>query len=209
MRGCHRKREPEVLSEWLAQKSADWQPSYPFPRNIREPVIESLLDAQRGLCVYCGRKLDRSSPGATFHIEHFRPQSTHSHLGTCLANLFLSCGQETPEGEPSDTCGTAKGNWFDEAGHVEPEYPTCTHRFRFSLTGNILPNVNSDKAADQMIRILNLNHPELKREREEILFLIDGAAGEQLGYEDFIDPESRRAESYAHMVCQRFGTQIP
>ena len=137
MRGSHAKSEPQALTDWLAQESADWQPQFPFPGDIRRPVVDALSEAQRGLCVYCGRKLDLSAPGKSYHIEHFRPISTYPDHEVSLANLFLSCGQETETGNRSETCGTAKANWFDEIPHVEPDYPACTDRFRFTLTGHV------------------------------------------------------------------------
>ena len=209
MRGSHVRAEPVALSEWLAKESADWKPSYPFPNDIRQPAIDALAEAQPGLCVYCGRKLDLSDAGSSFHVEHFRPQSVYPHLDNCFTNLFLSCGHQAKEGNQSETCGTAKNDWFDEAVHIEPEYPACTNKFRFSLTGEIKPENNGDTAAEKMILTLNLNHPELTRERKEIQYRIDELEGEELGYADFIDPARGTAESYAHMACQRLGTLIP
>ena len=109
MRGSHAKTRPQALEEWLALESAEWSPSYPFPSDIRRAVVEALQNAQRGLCVYCGRRLDMRQPGKSYHIEHFRPQTGYPDLSTDLANLFLSCGQESREGNLSETCGTAKG----------------------------------------------------------------------------------------------------
>ena len=209
MRGSHAKSEPQTLTDWLAQENADWQPQYPFPGDVRRPVVDALAEAQRELCVYCGRKLDLSAPGKSYHIEHFRPISTCPDHEVSLANIFLSCGQETEPGNRSETCGTAKANWFDESLHVEPDYPECTDRFRFSLTGHVTVASNDDGAARTMIEKLNLNHPELTREREEIQFAIDGPEEVALGYADFIDPVHGTVQSYAHMACQRFGTLIP
>ena len=209
MRGCHDKSEPQTLTDWLARESADWQPTYPFPNDVRRPVVDALVETQRGLCVYCGRKLDLTAPGKTYHIEHFRPRSDYPHLDVSFANLYLSCGQETAERNRSETCGTAKDNWFDESRHIEPNYPACTDRFRFSLTGKIAPFSDSDIAARTMIEKLNLNHPEFKRERGEIQDAMDGSEGEALGYADFIGTAGGTVESYAHMVCQRLGVNIP
>lgn len=209
MRGSHEKSAPQALTDWLAQGNEDWQPSYPFPQDIRIPVVGALAEAQRGLCVYCGRKLDLGTPGKSFHVEHFRPRSCYPNLEVSLANLFLSCGQKSAEGNRSQTCGTSKEDWFDERLHVEPDYPACTERFHFRLTGEIVPLTEGDAAAATMIARLRLNHPELKREREEIQLLIDGPEGEALGYTDFVDPSETTAESYAHMVCQRLGVHIP
>ena len=209
MRGSHAKTEPRALSDWLAMESAAWKPSYPFPGDVREPVVNALATAQRGLCVYCGRKLDFSSPGRSFHIEHFRPQSLYPDLDTSLANLFLSCGQDDATGNRSPICGTAKDGWFDECLAVEPDYPACTDRFRFSLTGDIVAGNEEDAAAEKTIEILNLNHAELRRERREIRYRLDGLDDEELGLADFVRMESGTVESYAHMVCQIPGSPIP
>lgn len=205
MRGSHEKRTPPELVGWLALKSPDWQPSYPFPNDIRRSVVDALREAQRGLCVYCGRRLHPDLP-RRFHIEHFRPRSTYRDLAVDLANLFLSCGPEAEAGKPSETCGNSKGDWFDETTCIEPDYPACTNRFRFLLTGEISAALDGDVAAESMIDLLNLNHRELRKDREDILDRIDD---ESLDLTDFFDPLSGVAQSYAHVVCERLGTVIP
>ena len=110
MRGSHEKSTPRALSNWLNKESVDWHPTYPFPNEVRQPVVGALSGAQRGLCVYCGRKLDLSSPGKSYHIEHFRPRSHYPELQTSLINLFLSCGPQSREGNHSEICGTAKSD---------------------------------------------------------------------------------------------------
>lgn len=206
MRGSHDKRTPPELVDWLALENPDWQPSYPFPSDIRQPVVDALWEAQRALCVYCGRRLNRNRP-ERFHIEHFRPRSSYPDLSLELVNLFLSCGgPEEKAGTPSETCGHAKEDRFDEADCVEPEYPACAHRFRFLLSGEVAPLSEDDAAAGTMIEMLNLNHRELRKDREDILDRIDGGS---LDHSDFVDPVTGEAESYAHVVCEHLGTVIP
>lgn len=205
MRGSHDKRIPPELTKWLALESPDWQPTYPFPHDIRQSVVDALRTAQRGLCVYCGRRLHPDRPGR-FHIEHFRPRSSYPDLSLEPANLFLSCGPEEEAGAPSETCGHAKGDRFDEAECIEPEYPTCTHRFRFLLSGEVAPRSDDDAAAGTMIQWLNLNHRELRKDREDILDRIDSGS---LDRADFVDPVTGEAASYAHVVFERLGTVIP
>lgn len=206
MRGSHAKTMPRSLKDWLALENADWSPSYPFPGDIRQAVVEALHESQRGLCVYCGRKLDMRRLGQSYHIEHFRPQAHYLGLSTDFANLFLSCGQETHEGNLSETCGTAKGDGFDENCHVEPDYPACTDRFRFLLNGDVVPQTDGDKAAEAMIALLNLNHRELKKDREDLLDRIDGGS---LDISDFVDAAGGPAQSYAHVACRHLGATIP
>lgn len=206
MRGCHAKATPLLLEDWLALESADWSPSYPFPRDIRLAVVDSLHMAQRGLCVYCGRRLDMRQPGKSYHIEHFRPQVHCPGLSTALANLFLSCGQETSDGNVSETCGTAKGDGFDKDCHIEPDYPQCIWRFRFLLNGDVAPQEGDDMAAEEMITLLNLNHRELRKDREDLLARID--AGD-LDISDFVNPVGGPAQGYAHVACRHVGEMIP
>ena len=89
---------------------------------------------------------------------------------------------------------------------IEPEYPACTRHFRFLLSGEVAPRSDDDAAAGTMIELLNLNHRELRKDREDILDRIDGGS---LDLSDFFDPVTREAESYAHVVCERLGTVIP
>ena len=206
MRGSHAKTIPPVLKEWLALENADWSPSYPFPVDIRSAVVEALHEAQRGLCVYCGRRLDMHQLKKLYHIEHFRPQAGYPELSTDFANLYLSCGLQTREGNVSETCGTAKRDGFDEHCHVEPDYPDCTDRFRFLLSGEVAPQSGGDKPAEAMVALLNLNHRELKKDREDLLDRIDGGT---LDLSDFIDPAGGPAQSYAHVACRHLGAVIP
>lgn len=208
MRGSHEKTAPPELSDWLALESPDWKPCYPFPGDIRQPVVDALQEAQRGLCVYCGRKLDHdpNPRRRQVHIEHFRPQARYPVLATSFPNLFLSCGPDDEPGQPSEICGNAKDNGLDESSCIEPDYPECTRRFRFLLSGEVTPRQDEDSAARMMLKLLNLNHRELRKEREDILNSIDL---EGLDVSDFLDPDSGLAESYAHVACEHLGTVIP
>jgi uncharacterized protein (TIGR02646 family) len=207
MRGCHNKEEPESFSAWLAYANEFWQPSYPFNDSaVRADVVNSLFEQQRGLCVYCGRSLDRSSPGKSFHIEHFRPQHEYEALSVSFDNMYLSCGQKNTDGTLSQTCGTHKDSWFDELLAIEPNYPNCISLFSFSLNGDMLPSDGTDKSAQKMVEVLNLNHPELKKDREDLLMFID--AGE-LDLTDFWDGENNKAESYAHVAYHHLEMTLP
>lgn len=146
MRGRHPRSAPKLFTDWLAKKSRAWQPSYSKLQSPEKDTgVDALWDALRVLCVYCGRRLRRDRP-QTYHIEHFRPQSTYPELGTRFANLFLSCGQGTAAEVFHNLCGAAKANWFDEEKHVEPDYHGCTDRFRFGLTGEMMPAPHGEGA---------------------------------------------------------------
>lgn len=207
MRGSNISCPPRQFSEWRDLENAEWKPSYPFnDKNVRTHVINSLHKNQRGLCVYCGQSLNMSSPGKTFHIEHFRPQDKYGFLDICYYNLFLSCGQEDRNGNKSTTCGTHKANWFDEKRYIYPAYPFATRRFNYLRDGRIDPKNPIDQAAKEMIEILNLNHPELKRERSEILSYLDN---DELELSDFWNEHTKMAESLAHVAFEHFEKNMP
>ena len=207
MRGSHNKTPPQEFVAWLELESDDWKPSYPFDdKSVRSAVVQSLLEHQRGLCVYCGRLLDLSDAGKTFHIEHFRPQHEYKELSVNFENLYLSCGQANQDGGRSQTCGTKKDRWFDEDRFIEPTYPACALSFYFNLNGSVEPVVTDERCASKMIEVLNPNHRELTREREEVLKLLDSG---ELDVSDFWDVEKGMAESLAHVAYQHSSVVIP
>lgn len=210
MKGARKSQPPRVLVEWLGLENDDWAPAYPFDDpNVRNAVRDALYIEQRGLCVYCGHSLDMSLPGKTFHIEHFRPQNGPNgqpELAVEYNNLFLSCRQQGSDGSSSQTCGTLKSDWFDENEAIYPEYPICTRRFCFRLSGKIEPKVAEDIPALIMITRLGLDHPELVKDRERVLELLDN---DELTVEDFWSGEKQRAESYAHVAYEHVGETLP
>lgn len=206
MKGARKGAPPAGYVEWLGAASDDWQPSYPFPRDVKTSIVETLRREQRGLCVYCGCRLDMRRQGKTFHIEHFRPQHAYPAEAVAHLNLFLSCGQEDAGGKLSETCGTKKDQWFDEVLAIEPQYVACTARFRFKLNGSVEPLDPTDNAAKEWIARLNLNHPELAKERETLLATIDE---EKLELVDLWDESSSLAEGFAHVAYQYFGEVLP
>lgn len=205
MKGSRKGSIPPTMQAWLDMANDDWRPAYPFDcADVTTEVRSNLLSEQRGLCVYCGRRLKIEIPGSTYHIEHFWPQSVFTQRAIDYTNLFLSCGLKDENGAPSPTCGNFKGNWFDEDNYVAPEYPACTLRFRFSLTGEVIPAQDGDQGASNMIERLHLNHPELKKDRESILGMIDLG---QLDESDFFSQDG--AASLAHVAFQHLGLVLP
>jgi hypothetical protein len=62
-----------------------------------------------------------------------------------------------------------KDDWFDAALMVSPLDKDCATYFRYTTTGKILPTEVSKKAAEETINRCNLNHPILKKMRQEVL----------------------------------------
>jgi uncharacterized protein (TIGR02646 family) len=206
MKGARKEAPPAEFTAWLEMENDDWKPSYALlSGDVRAAVVQALHAEQRGLCLYCGCRLSMEKPGKTFHIEHFRPQEAYPELSVTHSNLFLSCGQgESPN--RSETCGTKKENWFDEAAVIEPMYAGCTSRFRFKLNGTIEALDDNDHSAKEWISRLNLNHAELSKERETLLAKLDA---DELDLEDLWDANTSQASSFAHVAHQYLGQVLP
>lgn len=205
MNGSRKASSPVALEEWISNGTEASPRAYPIDDpTVRRAVIEALLNEQRGLCVYCGRKLDERR--RMYHIEHFRPQALYPERSLDFSNLFLSCGPKNGDGSLTGTCGDAKGGWFDENHHISPDYPACVERFSFLLDGRIVPRDSDDADASEMIARLNLEHSELRKEREDTLRLFDQ---EKIKFEDFWDGENSRANGLAHIIYSRLGRTLP
>jgi uncharacterized protein (TIGR02646 family) len=173
---------PACLIDWLALANEDWQPSFGALRNPEKPEVHSALLREQGyVCAYCGRavKADRSDS----HIDHFWPQahfdgSTPPDRTLDYDNFFISCGPTRNPGAHKtlpQTCGDAKGDWFDPVSHIIPSDPNCERCFAYGATGEISPSEQGDQAALNMIKHLCLGDTGLTDERRQIITAIEAA----------------------------------
>ena len=166
MRGSNKGPEPDELRGWKAdQRAAGVEPAYDDLQHPQKgAVVNALFVEQTGQCVYCGRRI--SLAVQRHHIDHFRPRRTYCELQLAYANLFLSCGPEGDHG-PRQTCGRHKDHWFEEDCHIAPAPDSCSERFGFRASGEIVGDGTAE--AHKMISVLNLNHPELEAERRDLI----------------------------------------
>lgn len=170
VRGSAKGRESEELRAWKElQRENDVELEYRnLPGPVRKAMESSLYREQTGQCVYCGRGISRGAH-RDCHVEHFRPRSKYPELQLDHANLFLSCGPEGAHGT-RQTCGSHKGDWFEEERHVPPAPESCAERFRFRSSGHV---AGGAPEAEKMIEVLNLNHPELVTDRRTLIENLD------------------------------------
>ena len=174
MRGSDKGDEPEALRAWKArQQAACIEPRYgDLSRHAQQAMKQSIFVEQTGQCVYCGRAIALDERNR-HHIEHFRPRACYQELELAYDNLFLSCGPQQPQGNPQETCGNEKSNWFDESCHVAPTpEEACQRHFAFASDGRI--RADRSPEAHRMIDVLKLNHRELIAERSSLIEQLDG-----------------------------------
>lgn len=143
----------------------------PDKNNFREILIAE----QKHLCCYCEQEVENNPLKVV--IEHFLPQSKFAHHELDYYNLHLACSQSNLH------CDTVKK---DELIINLLLHPSCESFFKYSLTGEILPNTHEYKNFDDfknnlhklslrfqsvvnLISILELNKPELVRERKKTI----------------------------------------
>lgn len=217
MKGSRKYSAPQELTNWIAlgDGNDNWSPKYPFDdSSVKRAVEECLLREQRGLSVYCGKKLlieDFTTEGGgdfsmkNFHTEHFRPRSKRPDLDVEYDNLFLSCnGNEESELGFASTCGHRKGDWFEEDLNIYPDYPKCTRRYIFNFDGTVEVKNPEDFAAQTMLDVLNLNSKELVKERRDLLVDVS-----EHGLSNLWNDETGTAESYSHIAYEKFGKVLP
>ena len=174
---------------------------------MRRQLQRALFLEQTGQCVYCGRGVRLEDRGG-FHVEHFRPVSArkYSELELAYENLFLSCGSGRRRHDPAaGTCGHRKDDWFDEACHVAPAPEEhCQLRFVFGSDGRI--RGDGTPAAEKMVAVLNLNHPELVADRSQLIEAVDAelekvGPGELVQNYSAVAPDGTRG-SFAHVAVR-------
>ena len=202
MRGSAKGVEPAALRDWkAAQRATGLEPVYgDLQQPQRGAVVSALFAEQTGQCVYCGRAISPSLRDR--HVEHFRPRSKYPDLQLDHANLFLSCGPDGEDG-PRQTCGRHKDDWFDEDCHVPPAPESCAERFRFRSSGRIVGDGTPE--AHRMIGVLNLNHPELMAERQDLIDdlereLADGVRPEDLRFGYLREDRGGARPSFANVA---------
>ncbi len=176
MKYSQKQGPPASFVAWLGLKNEHWSPTYD---DLMHPemtdVRASLLSEQEHVCGYCGRALSNNIKN---HIDHFRPQKHYNgengslDLTLSYDNFLLSCGPAGVRGLPS-ICGDAKGSSFDENAYISPWDAACETRFVFGSSGFVKATEDSDVAAHEMIKILNLSHASLELERSVLIQAIE------------------------------------
>ena len=167
MRYIQKGNEPPSFTIWKQQSIDDCPSTW---ENFRKPqkseVLDSLLQEQGFICCYCGQAIDRKHS----HIEHFQPRTHYPSLSVDYFNLLACCpgyGKDDPDKTPQEFCGHYKK---DQELPISPLDRDCSTHFRYSGCGEVLSNSESPSCpVKETIEILALNHPTLKRAREEAI----------------------------------------
>jgi len=176
MRRIEKGPEPACLEEIRRTPGVNWNSA-----GGKQEMRESLWREQRGLCAYCMSRLTEPS-AAQMKIEHYIARShddTYSFdwsnlLGVCLGNVGVEGSKQLYH------CDTHRGHLHKDKQelHVHPAQfpPDAGTRFSCTKEGELIPSKSLDDSTksrvQETIDKLNLNIPRLKRNRREVLSVL-------------------------------------
>ncbi|MBL7003693.1 MAG: TIGR02646 family protein [Gammaproteobacteria bacterium] len=142
-------------------------------------LSRQLLEQQYGLCCYTELNLTDFALEQQMgtHIEHEKPKSVYPQQTFELSNLLLNAlSSEDLKHFPGQLQfgGHFKKSKFDAQLFISPQQTNCRDYFIYSSgNGEISPNLSlpasEQQKAQYTIKILNLNAPFLKAERQQWL----------------------------------------
>ena len=165
MRQITKGAEPAEITAWKAANRA--LPNYCYgslTADHRQAIRAALIQEQRGLCAYTGRRIDNGS----CHIEHLRPQAHCRHGEDVEYNNLVAC-VPAPNTPKLPYGAHKKGDWppvADEHLFVSPLTGGCVARFSFRLNGKVGASNAGDAAAIETIKRLGLDDAALEKLRK-------------------------------------------
>ena len=206
MRFIDKTISPVELTEWIrVQTEAKIEVNFGVFQNPEKKALKQyLLDEQKYICCYCEQEVKLDS---TIVVEHFLPQSRFKKHELDYYNLHIACTHSNKH------CDTVKG---DELIVNLLLHPNCAFYFKYSPTGEILPNTHEFKnfaefkanisnlkfrfqAVVHLISVLDLNNLQLIEERKktinDLMSVKDTQFDTLAKIEDYLDRETAKTKS--------------
>lgn len=124
-------------------------------KQVRKDLREYLLQQQYKICCYCCRRIDLDNS----LNEHIRPQALYPDQTMDYGNIVASCTKD------HKTCGSKKGNQYDENLFVSPLDRDCEEHFAFFPNGDI---AGLTEKGEYTIKVLGLDSYKLKQARAAV-----------------------------------------
>ena len=159
MRAIVKGREPVSLTAHRKTPPCDYE-NY----RAKDELRHSLVTEQRGLCCYCMKRIRPEA--AAMKIEHWKCQEHYGGDELMYRNLLGACLGE--QGKPArlQHCDTRKGDRDLKWNPADPTHHIDT-RIRYEPNGSI--RSDEEDFDSQLINVLNLNLPIVKKNRKHVL----------------------------------------
>lgn len=173
-------RKSSIVAKMLSNcaKSERFRNWDDFPSEPKKRLREFMLKyEQAGLSAYTEQPLDERM---NLHIDHFRRKGIpgYEHLTFCHNNLFTELYTDE-----YGACHKDKKSHIDCEGYegeeriFDPGIEDMSQYLTFDLEGRMYPRkeINSliKKRVDNTIKVFNLNHPVLAKNRKDIFDYIE------------------------------------
>lgn len=174
MKSIQKRREPRALTAYRAQPDVRYDGDASFTP-VKEQTRQQLVTEQGYLCAYCMSRIYPTHD--QMKIEHWHCQEQHPNeqlnynnmLGSCLGN----------EGQPPklQTCDTRKGNAALKYNPANPQHHIDS-QVKYQRGKITSDDVEFDI---QLNQVLNLNHPRLIQNRNNVTLAISRWFGNKTG----------------------------
>lgn len=159
MRRIQKGSEPKTLTAHRKTAHADYD-NYTDKDTLRQ----CLVDEQKGVCCYCMSRI--RPPSNKMKIEHWQCQKNYQARQLDYTNLLGACPGGEGKKSSDQTCDTYKG---DLPLSFNPSDPACNVERLIKFPGNGRIKSDDPDIDRQLNDVLNLNHPQLVKNRKSIL----------------------------------------
>ena len=159
MRRIRKGRGPNSLTSHCKTLDASYD-NYPHKDDLRM----SLVNEQGYICCYCMSRIKPTKDD--MKIEHCKSRAKHQNLDLDYKNLLGACLGGKEDERKNQHCDTYKGKKPLSFNPADSKHNIERH-IKFSNNGTI--KSDDSKIDRDMNKVLNLNHPQLVRNRRSAL----------------------------------------
>lgn len=154
-------------AEWTKERQT---PGITYESARKDALRQSLLEEQGGLCGYCMRRIV-IQPGTqpTTRIEHLKPRTLSLEEGKpeetlSYSNMILCCDGDI-DGDANFHCDKSKA---ETTISFKPFDSAFINTISYSSKDGTIKSSN-DQYDLEFNKVLNLNHPRLAKNRQEVI----------------------------------------
>jgi uncharacterized protein (TIGR02646 family) len=183
----YRDTSPDEETSPASEATETWN-RFKCDRQAYAELLSQLIEAQRGLCIYCEQRLVDSTGKLVpndYQIEHVQPKSGAAGRVLDWQNLALACGGGTYKhhAEPTrvyttalnTSCGQTKGDEDLPQGSDPRTFPLVAPLVEVGIDGKLSVHAQhcvsagvSSKNVEDAIKLLNLDCERLRKARQDI-----------------------------------------
>ncbi len=170
----NKSNQPASLVQYKREASATYKG---MPQQVRDDLIDSLLNDQGHVCAYCMKRIKASA----MRVEHWASRKNNSGLQLDYSNLLACCQGNEGQAKETYTCDKRKG---DAVLKFSPS--DTTHNIKSKIDYHEGGKIQShDVDFNQQLNVvLNLNETRLVQNRKAALRTVQETLNKKAGTRD-------------------------